>query len=61
MGELLHRRGWRTAFAVAESLNAWAVLLSLLERGHDYDIVHDTQWEAISHMDRALKRLLPTA
>lgn len=38
MGELLHRRGWRTAFTVAERVNAWAALVSVVERGYDDDI-----------------------
>jgi hypothetical protein len=31
--ELLHQRGWRTAFTAADRVNAWAALVSVLERG----------------------------
>ncbi|MGM0348760.1 hypothetical protein [Streptomyces sp. Adlamb9] len=42
VGELLHRRGWRTAFTVAERVNAWAALVSVVERGYDDDIYEYT-------------------
>ncbi|REK91830.1 hypothetical protein DY245_01930 [Streptomyces inhibens] len=38
VGELLHQRGWRMAFTVAERVNAWAVLVSVIERGYGDDI-----------------------
>lgn len=38
VGELLHRRGWRTAFTVSDMVNAWAALVSVIERGYDDDI-----------------------
>ncbi|MFD7914472.1 hypothetical protein ACFV30_27770 [Streptomyces sp. NPDC059752] len=34
VGELLHQRGWRRAFTVTESVNAWAALVGLIERGY---------------------------
>ncbi|WP_234314169.1 MULTISPECIES: hypothetical protein [unclassified Streptomyces] len=34
VGELLHQRGWRTAFTVTEKVNAWAALVSVIERGY---------------------------
>lgn len=37
-GELLHQRGWRTAFTVAEQVKAWADLVSSIERGYGDDI-----------------------
>ncbi|GAU70272.1 Syd protein [Streptomyces sp. NBRC 110611] len=40
VGELLHQRGWRTAFTVAEMVNAWAVLVSAVERGYG-DYIHE--------------------
>ncbi len=42
VGQRLHRRGWRTAFTVAERANAWAGLVSLVERGYDDDIYEYT-------------------
>ena len=36
-GALLHQRGWRTAFTVAERVNAWAALVSAIERGYGDD------------------------
>ncbi|WHM28683.1 hypothetical protein OH540_01110 [Streptomyces sp. BPPL-273] len=38
VGELLHRRGWRTAFTVTGRVNAWASLVSVIERGYGDDI-----------------------
>ncbi|MDN3238094.1 hypothetical protein [Glycomyces tritici] len=38
VGELLHRRGWRTAFTVAERVNRWAHLVADVERGYGDDI-----------------------
>ncbi|MET9447059.1 hypothetical protein [Streptomyces cinerochromogenes] len=38
VGELLHRRGWRTAFTVAERADAWARLVGAVERGYGDDI-----------------------
>lgn len=38
VGALLHQRGWRTAFTVAERVNAWASLVSVIERGYEDDI-----------------------
>ncbi|MFF9062428.1 hypothetical protein ACIRPQ_07345 [Streptomyces sp. NPDC101213] len=42
VGELLHQRGWRTAFTVAERVNAWAALVSVIERGYGDDIYEYT-------------------
>ncbi|MGW5611908.1 hypothetical protein ACWEWI_38885 [Streptomyces sp. NPDC003753] len=42
VGELLHQRGWRTAFTAAERANAGAALVSTIERGYDDDIYEDT-------------------
>ncbi|MBX7467050.1 hypothetical protein K1Y80_13260 [Streptomyces sp. MAG02] len=42
MGELLHQRGWRTAFTVTERVNAWASLVSVIERGYGDDIYEYT-------------------
>ncbi|MGW0413862.1 hypothetical protein ACWDZX_21670 [Streptomyces collinus] len=42
VGELLHQRGWRTAFAVAERVNAWAALVGVIERGYGHDIYEYT-------------------
>ncbi|MGW4384753.1 hypothetical protein [Kitasatospora sp. NPDC004531] len=33
-GELLHQRGWRTAFAVTDRVDAWEALVSLIEHGY---------------------------
>ncbi|MGW1230066.1 hypothetical protein [Streptomyces sp. NPDC001478] len=38
VGELLHRRGRRTAFTVADRVSAWAALVSAIERGYGDDI-----------------------
>jgi hypothetical protein len=38
VGELLHQRGWRTAFTVTERVNAWAALVSAIEHGYGDDI-----------------------
>ncbi|MFD7445454.1 hypothetical protein [Streptomyces sp. NPDC059909] len=38
VGELLHRRGWRTAFTVAERVDAWAALVGAVERGYGDDV-----------------------
>lgn len=40
--ELLQQRGWRTAFTVAERVNAWAALVSAIERGYGDDIYEYT-------------------
>ncbi|MGV9553025.1 hypothetical protein [Streptomyces ardesiacus] len=42
VGELLHQRGWRTAFTVTERVNAWAALVSATERGYGDDIYEYT-------------------
>ncbi|GHB04063.1 hypothetical protein GCM10010330_67990 [Streptomyces tendae] len=42
VGELLHQRGWRTAFTVTERVNAWAALVSAIERGYGDDIYEYT-------------------
>lgn len=42
VGELLHQRGWRTAFTVAERVSAWAALVSVIERGYDDNIYEYT-------------------
>ena len=42
VGELLHQRGWRTAFTVGERVNAWAGLVDLVERGYADDIYEYT-------------------
>ncbi|OMI84664.1 hypothetical protein BSZ07_38020 [Streptomyces sp. M1013] len=42
VGELLHQRGWRTAFTVAERVNAWAALVGVIERGYGDDIYEYT-------------------
>lgn len=38
VGELLHQRGWRTAFTLAERVSGWAALVSAIERGYGDDI-----------------------
>ncbi|MFB7057625.1 hypothetical protein [Streptomyces vinaceus] len=38
VGELLHQRGWRTAFAVADRVSAWAALVGGIEHGYGDDI-----------------------
>ncbi|MFI9461646.1 hypothetical protein [Streptomyces xiamenensis] len=38
VGELLRRRGRRAAFTVADMVNAWAALVSAVERGYGDDI-----------------------
>ncbi|MFE9499151.1 hypothetical protein [Streptomyces collinus] len=38
VGERLCRRGWRTECTVAEMVNAWALLVSAIERGYGDDI-----------------------
>ncbi|MFJ1656844.1 hypothetical protein ACIOC2_36970 [Streptomyces sp. NPDC088337] len=36
VGELLHQwLGWRTAFTVADRVDAWAALVSVIERGYE--------------------------
>lgn len=40
VGELLHGRGWRKAFSVAECVNDWTYLVSSIERGYS-DNVHE--------------------
>ena len=42
VGERLHQRGWRTAFTVAERVNAWAALVTAIERGYGDDIYEYT-------------------
>lgn len=42
VGELLHQRGWRTAFTVAERVNAWSALVSSIERGYSDNIYEYT-------------------
>ncbi|MFF9178685.1 hypothetical protein [Streptomyces sp. NPDC014793] len=42
VGELLHQRGWRTAFTVADRVKAWAALVSRIERGYCDDIYEYT-------------------
>ncbi|MBT2470047.1 hypothetical protein J7E97_19745 [Streptomyces sp. ISL-66] len=42
VGEILRRRGWRAAFTVTERVNAWAVLVSSVERGYRDDIYEYT-------------------
>lgn len=42
VGALLHRRGWRQPFTVAEMVNAWAGLVGAVERGYAYDIYEYT-------------------
>ncbi|WP_329821149.1 hypothetical protein [Streptomyces sp. JV185] len=42
VGELLHQRGWRTAFTVAEMVNAWAALVGDIERRYGDDIYEYT-------------------
>lgn len=42
VGELLHRRGWRTAFTVADRVDAWAALVSSVEHGYGDDIYEYT-------------------
>jgi hypothetical protein len=42
VGELLHQRGWRTAFTVAERVNAWAALVSVIERGYGDNVYEYT-------------------
>ncbi|MEU8922509.1 hypothetical protein AB0D10_16465 [Kitasatospora sp. NPDC048545] len=38
VGELLHRRGWRTVFTVADMVGAWDTLVTSVEHGYDDDI-----------------------
>ncbi|WP_090062310.1 hypothetical protein [Lentzea flaviverrucosa] len=38
VGELLHQRGWRTAFTVGERVRAWAALVGVIERGYGDDV-----------------------
>ncbi|WP_455351542.1 hypothetical protein [Streptomyces sp. SYSU K217416] len=40
VGELLHRRGWRKAFTVAEMVDSWARLVCSIERGYS-DVVEE--------------------
>ncbi|MFB6561901.1 hypothetical protein ACFCYH_24005 [Streptomyces sp. NPDC056400] len=40
VGELLHQRGWSTAFAVADMVNQWAWLVREVERGST-DVVEE--------------------
>lgn len=40
VGALLHQRGWRTAFTVAEAVNTWAALVHVIERGYT-DEIHE--------------------
>ncbi|MEU6251135.1 hypothetical protein [Streptomyces sp. NPDC047043] len=42
VGELLHQRGWRAAFTVAERVNAWAALVGVIECGYGDDIYEYT-------------------
>lgn len=35
VGALLHRRGWREAFTVAEMVNQWAWLVNTVEQGYE--------------------------
>ncbi|MEY2225810.1 MULTISPECIES: hypothetical protein [Streptomyces] len=42
VGEQLHQRGWRTAFTVTEKVNAWAALVSVIERGYGDDVYEYT-------------------
>ncbi|MCS0603515.1 hypothetical protein NX794_20185 [Streptomyces sp. LP11] len=42
VGERLRQRGWRTAFTVAERVNAWAALVSSIERGYGDDVCEYT-------------------
>ncbi|MGW1071158.1 hypothetical protein ACWD4F_42520 [Streptomyces aureus] len=42
VGELLHRRGRRTAFTVEGRVNAWATLVGAIERGYGDDIYEFT-------------------
>lgn len=37
VGELLHQRGWRTAFTVADRVSAWAALVSVVWHGYGDD------------------------
>ncbi|MGW0391866.1 hypothetical protein ACWDYJ_13445 [Streptomyces sp. NPDC003042] len=40
VGELLHQRGWRKAFTVAEMVNKWAWLVDAVDRGYG-DFAHE--------------------
>ncbi|MFE5556526.1 hypothetical protein [Streptomyces sp. NPDC056544] len=40
VGELLHQRGWSTAFTVADMVNQWAWLVREVERG-SADVVEE--------------------
>ncbi|TCN40120.1 hypothetical protein EV644_10647 [Kribbella orskensis] len=40
VGELLHQRGWRKTFTVAEMVGAWDSLESEVERGYE-DLVDE--------------------
>lgn len=38
VGEVLHRRGWRTVFTVTGMLEAWCALVTAVERGYGGDL-----------------------
>ncbi|THV29047.1 hypothetical protein [Glycomyces paridis] len=38
VGEMLHRRGWRTAFTVADRVGDWSAVVTAVERGYGSDI-----------------------
>lgn len=40
VGDLLHERGWRKAFTVAEMVDKWAWLVDVVERGYG-DMVYE--------------------
>ncbi|WP_150134640.1 hypothetical protein [Streptomyces hyaluromycini] len=42
VGELLHQHGCRTSFTVTERVNAWAALVSVIDRGYGDDIYEYT-------------------
>lgn len=42
VGELLHRRGWRTAFTATGMVAEWAALVGAIERGYGHDIYEYT-------------------
>ncbi|TDU89567.1 hypothetical protein EV138_3139 [Kribbella voronezhensis] len=38
VGQILHQRGWRQAFTVAEMANAWSRLVGEVERGYEEQV-----------------------
>ncbi|MEU4244931.1 hypothetical protein [Actinoplanes sp. NPDC026619] len=38
VSQLLHQRGWRTAFTVADRVNSWARMVTAIENGYRDDV-----------------------